>query len=385
MIPYGRQSIDQADIDAVVAVLQSDFLTQGPQVPRFEETVADYCGAKHAVAVNSATSALHIACLALGLNQGDMLWTSPNSFVASANCGLYCGAQIDFVDIDLSTGNICPKALAEKLEAAAKNDSLPKVLVVVHFAGQPCDMEAIHTLCSPLGIKIIEDASHAIGSRYRDAVTGSCRFSDITVFSFHPVKVITSAEGGMAVTNNDSYAKQMRLYRSHGITRAPEDLKLKQAPAWHYEQQMLGFNYRMTDIQAALGNSQMRHLDNWIAQRNQLAKNYQEKLQALGLNYLQVAADTLSAYHLFMLVLPENKASEHRSIFEELKSRGIGVNLHYTPIHLQPYYQEMGFQSGDFPIAEAYASRAITLPLYPELTEQQQDYVIDTLADIMGQ
>ncbi|TCI05370.1 UDP-4-amino-4,6-dideoxy-N-acetyl-beta-L-altrosamine transaminase [Corallincola luteus] len=382
MIPYGRQSIDSHDIDAVVDVLKSDFLTQGPQVPKFERALAAYCNAKHAVAVNSATSALHIACLALELSARDLLWTSPNSFVASANCGRYCGADIDFVDIDPDSGNLSVAALEKKLTIAKANGRLPKVLVVVHFAGQPCDMREIHALCQPFAINIIEDASHAVGSEYQGVKTGSGQYSDITIFSFHPVKIITSAEGGMALTNDPELAKRMSLFRSHGVTRDPELLQ-EEAPApWYYEQQELGFNYRMTELQAALGLSQMRHLDRWVEQRNLLAKRYQQAFSNTVIKYLPVSDDRLSAYHLFVICLPDNLKLQHQTIFEALRAANIGVNLHYMPIHLQPYYQALGFQVGDFPQAESYATKAISLPLYAELTTEAQDLVIETVTQL---
>ncbi|MFT0849632.1 UDP-4-amino-4,6-dideoxy-N-acetyl-beta-L-altrosamine transaminase [Achromobacter sp. F4_2707] len=377
MIPYGRQDITQADIDAVVSVLQSDFLTQGPQVPAFEQTVANHVGAKYAVAVNSATSALHIACLALGLEQGDWLWTSPITFVASANCGLYCGAEVDFVDIDPHTYNLCPKALQDKLEIAERQGKLPKVVVAVHLCGQPCDMQAIHALAQRYGIKVIEDASHAIGGKYRNEFIGNCRYSDITVFSFHPVKIITTAEGGMALTNDAELANRMALLRSHGITREPAQMTHEADGPWYYQQIDLGFNYRMTELQAALGNSQMERLDQFVARRHQLANRYDDLLAGLPVTTPWQHPDSYSGLHLYVIRLQLDKITRtHRQVFEALREQGIGVNLHYIPVHLQPYYQRMGFQAGDFPEAESYYAKAISLPMFQTMTEAQQDEVV---------
>ncbi len=368
MIPYGRQEITQQDIDAVVAVLRSDFLTQGPQVPRFEEKLAAYCGAAHAVAVNSATSALHIACLALGLGEGDWLWTTPNTFVASANCALYCGAQVDFVDIDPHSWNMCPQALEKKLAVAEKAGRLPKVVVPVHLCGTSCDMQEIHALGQRYGFKIIEDASHAIGARYRDEPVGNCRYSDITVFSFHPVKIVTTAEGGATLTNQAGLAEKMALLRSHGITRDPK--LMSQAPdgPWYYEQVDLGFNYRMTELHAVLGVSQMDRLDEYVSRRHEIATRYDELLAGLPLRTQQRA--DYSALHLYVIRLNlEEMKKSHRDVFVTLRERGIGVNLHYIPVHTQSYYRAMGFAKGDFPEAERYYSEAISLPIYPGLTE----------------
>ncbi len=368
MIPYGRQEITPQDIDAVVAVLRSDFLTQGPQVPRFEEKLAAYCGAAYAVAVNSATSALHIACLALSLGEGDWLWTTPNTFVASANCALYCGAQVDFVDIDPHSWNMCPQALEKKLAVAEKTGRLPKVVVPVHLCGTSCDMQAIHALGQRYGFKIIEDASHAIGARYRDEPVGNCRYSDITVFSFHPVKIVTTAEGGVTLTNHADLAEKMALLRSHGITRDPKLMSKASDGPWYYEQVDLGFNYRMTELHAVLGVSQMNRLDEYVARRHEIANRYDELLAGLPLR-TQVRAD-YSALHLYVirLNLDEMKKS-HREVFVALRERGVGVNLHYIPVHTQPYYRAMGFAEGDFPEAERYYSEAISLPMYPGLAE----------------
>jgi len=380
MIPYGRQDISQADIDAVVDVLKSDFLTQGPMVPRFEQAVSAHVGAKYALAVNSATSALHIACLALGLGKGDWLWTSPITFVASANCGLYCGAQVDFVDIDARTYNLCPKALAAKLEKAECEGRLPKVLVAVHLCGQPCDMQAIHSLAQRYGFKIIEDASHAIGGKYQGEFIGSGRCSDITVFSFHPVKIITTAEGGMVLTNDARLAEKMNLLRSHGITREPQLMTHAPDGPWYYQQIDLGFNYRMTELQSALGVSQMERLDAFVARRHELAKRYDELLANLPVTIPWQHADSYSGMHLYVIRLQlENIEKSQLQVFESLREQGIGVNLHYIPVHTQPYYEAMGFKPDDFPEAMAYYGEAISLPLYQGLREEQQDTVIHAL------
>jgi UDP-4-amino-4,6-dideoxy-N-acetyl-beta-L-altrosamine transaminase len=385
MIPYGRQDITQADIDSVVEVLQSDFLTQGPMVPRFEQRVAEHVGARHALAVNSATSALHIACLALGLGPGDWLWTTPITFVASANCGLYCGAQVDFVDIDPRTYNLCPEALAAKLEVAEREGRLPKVVVPVHLCGQPCDMQAIHALASRYGFKVIEDASHGIGGKYRDGFIGDGRYSDITVFSFHPVKIITTAEGGMAVTNDDQLAARMALLRSHGITRDQALMTHEADGPWYYQQIDLGFNYRMTELQAALGLSQMERLDSYVARRHELARRYDQKLATLPLSTPWQHADSYSGLHLYVIRLACGAGGKsHRQVFEALREQGIGVNLHYIPVHLQPWYARMGFQKGDFPEAESYYRDAISLPMFQTMTLEQQDAVVAALEHVLA-
>lgn len=385
MIPYGRQDITQADIDAVVEVLKSDFLTQGPLVPRFEQAVATYTGAEYAVAVNSATSALHLACLALGLGPGDVLWTSPITFVASANCARYCGADVDFVDIDPRTYNLCPQALEQKLIEAERAGRLPKIVVPVHLAGQPCDMAAIHALAQRYGFRIVEDASHAIGARYRGEPVGNCRYSDITVFSFHPVKIITTAEGGMALTNDAALAEKMALLRSHGITREPEEMTHEPDGPWYYQQIDLGFNYRMTELQAALGLSQLERLDVYVAQRAKLAQQYDELLAGLPVVTPWQHPDGASAWHLYVVRLQlDGLPLNHRQVFEALREQGIGVNLHYIPVHTQPYYRRLGFGSGDFPIAEAYYAEAISLPLYPTLPESDQMRVVSALRRVLS-
>ena len=385
MIRYGQQDITQADIDAVVDVLKSVTLTQGPAISRFEEVVREHVGARHAVAVNSATSALHIACLALGLGPGDWLWTTPNTFVASANCALYCGAQVDFVDIDPITYNLCPKALEAKLVMAAEQGRLPKIVVPVHLSGQPCNMRAIHELAQRFGFKIIEDASHAIGGRYLGETIGNCRYSDITVFSFHPVKIITTAEGGMAVTNDPELASSLGLLRSHGITRDPNLMTKPMAGPWDYQQVVLGFNYRMTDIQAALGVSQMTRLDHYVGRRHEIARRYNEMLNGLPLTLPWQDPDGYSAYHLYIIRIQLNKTTRtHLQVFEFLRSRDIIVNLHYIPVHTQPYYQALGFREGDFPEAERYYTEAISIPMYPTLTDAEQTEVVAAIKDALA-
>lgn len=384
MIPYGRQDITQADVDAVVDVLRSDFLTQGPQVPAFEQAVANHVGAKHALAVNSATSALHIACLALGLQQGDWLWTTPITFVASSNCGLYCGAQIDFVDIDPQTYNLCPTALQAKLEKAEGEGKLPKILVAVHLCGQPCDMQAIHELAQRYGFKVIEDASHAIGGKYKNEFIGSCRYSDITVFSFHPVKIITTAEGGMALTNDSKLAEKMDLLRSHGITRKPELMTHESDGPWYYQQIDLGFNYRMTELQAALGVSQMQRLDEVVARRHELAEHYNQLLAGLPLTLPWQHPDSYSGMHLYVIRLQLDKISKsHRQVFTELRDQGVGVNLHYIPVYTQPYYRNLVCSEKQFPQAERYYREAISIPMFSALTLKEQRRVCSMLRSIL--
>jgi len=384
-IPYSRQDITQADVDAVVAVLHSSNLTQGPAVPRFEQAVLEHCQAKHARAVNSATSALHIACLALDLGPGDWLWTTPNTFVASANCGLYCGAQVDFVDIDPRTYNLCPKALEHKLIGAEKAGRLPKIVVPVHFSGQPCEMQAIQDLARRFGFKIIEDASHAIGGKYKCEPIGNCRFSDITVFSFHPVKIITTAEGGMALTNDDKLAERLGLLRSHGITRDPALMTHGMDGSWYYQQVALGYNYRMTDLQGALGASQMNRLTHYVARRHHIARRYNELLIDLPVTTPWQHPDGYSALHLYVIRLQLDKITKtHLQVFEALRAKNIMVNLHYIPVHTQPYYQQMGFKVGQFPEAERYYAEAISIPIYPVMTDELQDEVVSCLREAMG-
>lgn len=384
MIPYGKQDINQQDIDSVLDVLKSDFLTQGPQVPAFESALAEHTGASHALAVNSATSALHIAGLALGLGQGDWLWTSPVTFVASANCGLYCGAKVDFVDIDSDTYNMCPKRLEEKLIKAKAEGRLPKVVVPVHLCGQPCDMASIGKLAKEYGFKVIEDASHAIGGRYKGQPIGNCEYSDITVFSFHPVKIVTTAEGGAALTNSKELADKMALLRSHGITRDPELMRGESHGGWYYQQIDLGFNYRMTELQAALGVSQMQRLDDFVSARHVLSKRYNEILSTLPIVLPHQLEDTYSGLHLFVIRLKVDEISlTHKQVFDALRENGIGVNLHYIPVHTQPYYQSMGFSEGDYPESESYYREAISLPMFHTMTIEQQDQVKIVLEKVL--
>jgi UDP-4-amino-4,6-dideoxy-N-acetyl-beta-L-altrosamine transaminase len=382
MIPYGRQDITQADIDSVVSVLTSDFLTQGPQVDLFERAIATHCGVSHAVAVNSATSALHIACLALGLGPGDRLWTSPITFVASANCALYCGASVDFVDIDPRTYNLSVDSLAEKLEQAERDGTLPKIVVPVHLTGQPCDMEAIHTLSKKYGFSVIEDASHAIGARYQDDPVGSCRYSDICVFSFHPVKIVTTAEGGVATTNNAELARKLFLLRTHGITRDPSQMHGVPHGPWYYEQIDLGFNYRMTDIQAALGSSQMSRLDEYVKRRHDIAVTYYDRLSQLPIQLPWQSPRSFSAYHLYVIRVDSNRAKISRTeLFARLRESGVGVNLHYIPVPRHPFYAQLGFRSSDFPAAESYYEEAISLPMFPMLSDEQIDTVVNLIQE----
>jgi len=382
-IPYGRQSITEADIAAVVEVLRSPFLTQGPAVAVFEQAVASKVGARHGVAVNSATSALHIACLALGLGPGDRLWTSPITFVASANCGRYCGADVDFVDIDPATGLMSVPALQAKLQQAERDGILPKVVVPVHLCGTSCAMQPIAAVAGQYGVVVLEDASHAIGGRYQGLPVGDCRHSAITVFSFHPVKIITTGEGGLATTNDPKLAQRMADLRSHGITKEEARFERTAPGPWSYEQQDLGFNYRMTDLQAALGLSQLQRLEPIVAERKRLLEQYRFLLAGLPLRLLDIPEDVSSALHLAVVRLDNPCSDYHRHVFEGLRAAGIGVQLHYTPVHLQPYYRRLGFREGDFPEAEAYATNAISLPLYPGLSDPEQQRVAAALASLL--
>ena len=382
-IPYGRQSIGQDDIDAVIGVLKSDWLTQGPKIEEFENAVAEYCGAKYAVAVSNATAGLHIACMAAGPGEGGLLWTSPNTFVASANCGRYCGAGVDFVDIDPHTYNMSVQALALKLKEAERENKLPDVVVPVNFSGQSCDMEGIQELSRKYGFKIIEDASHAIGGKYKGEPIGSCKYSDFTVFSFHPVKIIATGEGGMVLTNSEELYAKLKLFRSHGVTRESELLSDNHGP-WYYEQLELGFNYRITDIQAALGVSQLKKVDEFVARRHELARLYDEKLKDLPLILPTRTDDSFSALHLYVIRLKTDVIKKsRREVFEQMRKAGIGVNVHYIPVHLQPYYRKLGFQRGDFPEAENYYENALTIPLFYGMTEDQQDRVVDVLRGVV--
>lgn len=384
MIPYGRQDITQSDIDAVVSVLQSDFLTQGPIVPKFEQAIANECGVEFALAMNSATSALHVACLALGLGAGDWLWTTPITFVASSNCALYCGASVDFVDIDPHTYNISAEALEAKLKIAEREGRLPKVVVPVHLCGQPCNMEAISLLSKKYGFHVIEDASHAIGGRYKDQPIGNCRYSDITIFSFHPVKIVTTAEGGVAVTNSRGLAERMALFRSHGITRAPEQMTREPDGAWYYQQVELGFNYRMTELQAALGVSQLGRLRGYIETRHMLANRYNRLLADLPVTIPWQHPDSYSGMHLYVIRVVEKQAGvDRRTVFDRLRKAGIGVNVHYIPVHSQPYYEKLGFKLGQYPEAEGYYAEAISLPMYATLTEEEQSRVVAALREAL--
>jgi UDP-4-amino-4,6-dideoxy-N-acetyl-beta-L-altrosamine transaminase len=381
-IPYARQTIERADIEAVVEVLQSDWLTQGPAVARFEQALAAYAGARHAVAASNGTAALHLACLALGLGPGDSLWTSPNTFVASANCARYCGAAVDFVDIEPQTGNLSVAELEAKLEKARAEGRLPKALVCVHFAGRPCDMPAIAALASRHGVSVIEDAAHALGARYGSGRVGNCAYSDITVFSFHAVKTITTGEGGAALTNRAELAERMALLRTHGITREAARMQGAAEGAWYYEQLELGFNYRMTDIQAALGASQLAHIEQFLGRRRTLARRYAERLAALDLMLPAPDGEVKSAWHLYSVQLTGRKP--RRAVFDELHARGVLANVHYIPVHLQPYYRTQGFARGDFPRAEQFYERALSLPLFAGLTEGEQDAVCDALREALA-
>ena len=385
MIPYGKHTIAKEDVDAVVQVLENEFLTQGKQVPAFEQALCDYTGAKYAVACNSGTSGLHIACLAAGVGAGNLVWTVPNSFAASANAALYCGAAVDFVDIDPDTYNMSVVALERKLVEAKRSGQLPKVVIPVHLAGQPCDMERIHALATIYGFRVVEDASHAIGAKYKEEPIGNCRYSDITVFSFHPVKIITTAEGGMAVTNHDSLAAKMELYRSHGVTRDPELMSQPPDGSWYYQQITLGYNYRITEIQAALGLSQMQRLEGYIERRHEIAARYNAELAKLPVILPFQQEFTHSAYHLYIvrLKLAEIAPRTHAEVFQGLRDRQINVNLHYIPVHTQPYYQSLGFSWGDFPNSEAYYRSAISIPMYPALTYSEQSDVIKALNDAL--
>lgn len=382
-IPYGRQYIDERDVAAVKNVLKSDFLTQGPQVEFFEKDISKRVSSKYAVAVNSATSALHIACLAIGLGKGDILWTVPNSFVASANCGLYCGAKVDFVDIDSKTWNISIESLKKKLLQAKKQKKLPKILIPVHLGGNPSNQQDIFELSKKYGFKIIEDASHSIGASNNGEPVGSCKWSDITIFSFHPVKIITSGEGGVATTNDKYLFKRLNLFRTHGITKNKSDFVSKDTKEWLYEQHELGFNYRMTDIQAALGRSQLKKIDIFIKKRNQIASRYYEFLSGLPLKFQKIDKKIISSFHLFIIRLEEDVKISHEVFFKKLRNEGIMVNLHYIPIHLQPYYKQLGFKKGMFIESENYAESAISIPIYPKLSLSEQKFVSKSISKLL--
>ena len=383
-IPYGKHNITEEDIESVTRILRGDYLTQGPEVDRFEQALASRLRVQHVVAVNSATSALHIACLSLGLGAGDWLWTSPISFVASGNCGLYCGASVDFVDIDENTGLLCPMRLKEKLENAKKRGCLPKVVVPVHLAGSSCDMESIRVLADEYSFSIVEDASHAIGGTYKGMPVGSCRYSEITVSSLHPVKIITSGEGGVATTNSERLYNEMKRLRSHGITKERGEFIEKGQGPWHYEQHSLGFNYRMSDIHAALGRSQLERLDMIVEERQRLLATYQDRLSGLDCRLLEIPNDVTSSVHLAVILLGQKARRKHRVIFEKMREANIGVQLHYEPIHLQPYYVRRGFKQGMFANAEEYSRRAISLPLFPGLDAESQEYVVKELERLIA-
>ncbi len=383
-IPYGHQCIDQSDVDAVVEALQSDWLTQGPAVERFEQSMAKYCGAEHAVAICNATAALHLACRALEVGPGDVVWTSPNTFVASANCALYCGASVDFVDIEPDTFNMSPELLATKLESAAKQGRLPKVVIPVHFGGQPCRMDEISALAKRYGFRVVEDASHAVGADYHGSKIGSCSHSDIAVFSFHPVKIMTTGEGGMAMTNDPELARRLRLFRSHGITRDPKYMEDETEGGWYYQQIELGFNYRMTDIQAALGASQLTKVNQFVARRRQLARQYDAAFRGMLLQPARLADGCNSAFHLYVIRVAIEKISHtRREVYDRLREAGIGVNVHYIPVHTQPYYRRLGFKRNDFPNAVHYYEGAISLPMFYGLTDEQQQFIVGAVAEAL--
>ena len=382
-IPYGRQTITRKDINEVVRTLKSDFITQGPNVEEFESDLSKKVGSSYSIACNSATSALHLSCLALNLKPGDSVWTSPISFVASANCALYCGAKIDFIDINPDTGLLDENLLEEKLNIASKTNSLPKIIIPVDLAGTSCNMEKIYNLSKEFGFSIIEDASHALGGKYRNTNVGQCRFCDITIFSFHPVKIITTAEGGMATTNNKKIAQEIYKLRSHGITKDPERFKYKNEGDWHYEQTSLGFNYRLNDLQASLGKSQLKRLNNIVKERNQILNFYKSISKDLPISFLKIPEDVYSAVHLGIIKFNNFNPEKHKSIFSKMRNKGIGVQLHYSPIHLQPYFRELGFKPGDFPNSEKYAKNSFSLPLFPGLKKRDQNYIIKILSDAL--
>lgn len=382
-LPYGRQEITESDIESVLRVLQSDFITQGPVVERFESGIAEYCEAEHALAVNSATSALHLACLALDVGPGDLVWTSPNTFVASANCARLCGADVDFVDVDPQTYNLCAEKLEDKLAlASASGKALPKVVIPVHFAGQSCDMKSIRRLADEYGFRIIEDASHAIGGQYLDAPIGNCAYSDITVLSFHPVKIITTGEGGMALSNQLHLYQRMKLLRTHGVQKHAANSVESDEP-WRYQQSILGLNYRLTDIQAALGLSQLKRLDDYVARRHELAERYNTQLSPMGLTIPHQFKDSYSALHLYPVLVDDPTGAVRRQLYHAMIAQGIGVNVHYIPVHTQPYYQERGHRVGDYPNAESYYARTLTLPLFGSMSDEEQDRVVEALYECL--
>lgn len=383
-ITYGRHQIDNSDIEAVIHVLRSETITQGPVATRFEQEIAKITQSRYCISVSSATAALHIACLALNTGPGDLVWTSPNSFIASANCALFCGAKIDFVDIDPQTYNMCPVKLEKKLAAAKKANALPKIVIPVHFAGQPCDMEKIHQLSKQYGFAIIEDASHAIGSTFNKKPTGNCAYSDITVFSFHPVKIITSGEGGAATTNQKILADKMRQLANQGITRNENSFQFTNEGPWYYEQHVLGYNYRISDIHAALGLSQLNKLPIFLQSRQKIKEFYHQRLATMPIVRPYQNTNSISSYHLYPILLNTNKADYKRKVFEQLHSAGIYVQSHYIPIHTQPFFRAKGFRKGDYPITEAYYSKTISLPIHPGLTLDDLEYIVDTLKRVLN-
>ncbi len=382
-IPYGKQYISEDDVSSVVKILKSDYLTQGDQVPKFEKSLSNFLKVKYSIAVNSGTSALHIACLALGLSKGDYLWTSPISFVASANCGRYCNAEIDFVDIDLETGLLDVNLLSEKLTQAELKGKLPKIIVCVHLGGTSCDMKAIKKLSEKFGFKIIEDASHSLGGTYYEGKVGDCKYSDICVFSFHPVKIITTAEGGLATTNSKELAEKMKLLRTHYITKDQSKFELTNFGNWSYEQQGLGFNYRMNDMQAALGISQLKRISSIIEERNKILDSYKNCINDPNISFLKIGKNIKSSVHLVIIILNNISEANHKLVFNEMRKRNIGVQLHYSPIHLQPYYRKLGFKEGDYPISEEYARKALSLPVFEGLEDYHQKYVIKSILDVV--
>ncbi len=383
-IPYGQHTITNEDIDAVVHVLKNEHLTQGSRHQLFEHCLADFLKVNHVISTNSATSALHIACLALGLSSGDYCWTSPISFVASANCALYCGAEIDFVDIDPHTGLICLDALEDKLSHSLQINKLPKVVIPVHLAGTSCDMQRLKHLSDIYGFKIIEDASHAVGGSFGNSKVGSCQYSECSVFSFHPVKIITSGEGGCVTTNNPTLAKKMQSLRSHGITKDSAEFKYKSNDSWYYEQHTLGYNYRLTDLQAALGLSQLQRITAIIEERTTIYETYVNQLSDCPLTFLRIPNQSISSFHLAIIRLHDPSPSHHSNIFKALREAKIGVQLHYLPIHLQPYFRALGFQIGQYPHAEFYAKNALSLPIYPGLDMAKINYVVSTLTRLLS-
>jgi UDP-4-amino-4,6-dideoxy-N-acetyl-beta-L-altrosamine transaminase len=383
-LPYGSHLITEQDIAAVTSALLSPQITQGPLVPQFESEVASLIECQYAVAFNSATSALHVACLALDLCPGDWLWTSPTTFVASANCALYCGANIDFVDIDIRSGLMDTALLEHKLKIAKSQNKLPKIIIPVHLSGTSCDMQKISSLSSEYGFSVIEDASHAIGASYRSQPVGSCLYSDICIFSFHPVKIITTAEGGLASTNSSILHRRMQELRSHGITKDTSKFINKNSPPWAYEQQYLGMNYRLSELHAALGISQLSRLSNIVDRRNELLVRYKQSLSDLPLTFLEIPTDCRSSVHLCIVRFDDELPATQLNFYNYFHQNNIGVQVHYTPVHLQPYYQSLGFKSGDFPNSERYAQSSMSLPLYPSISDSDFLRVVKLTREFFG-